>query len=279
MSSWPAGGLSNKPPYNNCQGGHDISAQVPTVEARRLWVNGILIAATWFCASYQLKMRNFVGKIYTFSKITKTMFVTLCFPSEIFIGTKNALAITVSPKPPGIKMIKSIRAFVAVCALGIATIASATPTYTYTGSWIVGEGPVWTSNPQVYSGQSAAALLFGGNASDYVISTVDNTVANINFLAFLDGWGDTQYLNSPAAMDYSLSSIGGGYNEYPAFSAYVLDHTCMNRYSDINAACSDGTQYVNYAFKVSNSDVPEPTTLALFGLAFASLAVARRRKI
>ena len=39
------------------------------------------------------------------------------------------------------------------------------------------------------SGQEAAALLFGGVASDYVISTVDTNSLNINFMAHVDGWG------------------------------------------------------------------------------------------
>jgi hypothetical protein len=50
----------------------------------------------------------------------------------------------------------------AVLMLLLSESASAAPIYTYVGSWIVGEGPVWYSNPQVYSGQSAAAFLFGG---------------------------------------------------------------------------------------------------------------------
>lgn len=160
-----------------------------------------------------------------------------------------------------------------------AVSAFATPTYTYVNSWIVGDGPVWTSNPTVYSGQSAAAFLFGGNSSDYVISTVSSNVADINFKAFLDGYGDTTYLDNPAPMDFSKSSNGGGYNQPPSFSAFVLDHTCNNRYDDLSAVCSgDGTQYVNYAFKaVDAAAVPEPTTIALFGLGLLGFAASRRK--
>ena len=172
-------------------------------------------------------------------------------------------------------MKKTKRIYLALLAVLLSPMA-ANADYVYVGSWIVGDGPVWTSNPDVYSGQDAAAFLFGGLASDYAISTIDSSVANINFLTFLDGYGDLSLLASPAAQNYSLSSNGGGYDAYPSFSAYVLDHTCGNRYSDPSAGCSgDGTQYVNYAFRM---EVPEPGTLALLGLGLAGMGMTRRKK-
>ncbi len=40
----------------------------------------------------------------------------------------------------------------------------------FVGSYAVYDGPVWSTNPPVYSAQEAAALLFGGTPSDYAIS-------------------------------------------------------------------------------------------------------------
>jgi hypothetical protein len=49
------------------------------------------------------------------------------------------------------------------------------------------DGPFWTSSPPegplAYTGKEAAALLFGGSASDYVISTAGTDVGSINHSA------------------------------------------------------------------------------------------------
>ena len=37
----------------------------------------------------------------------------------------------------------------------------------FVGQWQVDEGPFWTTNPPVYSGQEAAALLFGKASGDF----------------------------------------------------------------------------------------------------------------
>lgn len=174
-----------------------------------------------------------------------------------------------------------ILAAAAFAFLGAQSAANAAVSYTYVGSWIVGDGPVWTSNPQVFSGQSAAAFLFGGNASDYAISTAGADPLSINHLTFLDGWGDTQFLNNPQSESFSVDLGAPGYNDPSgvgsAYSAFVLDHTCGNRYSNPAAACSGfGTQFVNYAFRINN--VPEPTTTALAGLGLLGAVLARRRQ-
>ena len=61
--------------------------------------------------------------------------------------------------------------------------------YIYIGSWEVDQGPSWTTVPPIYTGQEAAALLFGGSASNYAISTVDSNPANINFESLVQSVG------------------------------------------------------------------------------------------
>jgi hypothetical protein len=174
---------------------------------------------------------------------------------------------------------RSMRKYVLATVLAATMAGSAIASPTYVGSWIVGNGPLWTDNPLSYSGQEVAALLFGGAPGDYSISTVDSNPLNINNLTFLDGWGDTQYLLNPQSETFKLQT-GSGYNDPQvlgsSYSAYVLDHTCFNRYNDPAEDCAgDGTQYVNYAFR---NDVPEPGMLGLLGLGLAGLAGLRRRR-
>lgn len=157
-------------------------------------------------------------------------------------------------------------------AAGSIGAAVASPTYTYVGNWQVNSGPIWSKldangnyTTPIYSGVEAAAVIFGGAASDYVTSTVDSNVANINFNAWYDGYGqratifaDTFHADPAGSGLYAIPSV----NPFvPTWSAWVFDHNFRN---------------VNFAFKVTN-DVPEPGSLALFGIAFAGLAFARRK--
>ncbi len=162
--------------------------------------------------------------------------------------------------------------------LGVSAMNSA-GAQTYVGSWDLANvgggygGPyVWTADPTVYNAKEAAAVLFGGVASDYVISTVDSNPMDINHLAFVDGWGDDQYLFNPQSESFS---VGTHYNSdhtntgLVTYSALVVDH-----------APFDGGSFVNYAFRVDGM-VPEPgayATLLGLGVTGAGALLRRRRQ-
>lgn len=178
--------------------------------------------------------------------------------------------------------IKTLLPAMAIC---IAATTSDAATYTFVGSWNLGQGPEWTDNPGVYSGQEAAALLFGGVAADYVISTAGMDAALINFSTWLDGWADAYtygFNGTPAAQDFSLDITGLGYNGcaivqtdcyQSAYSALVRDHFTNNGQYIPDP---DTTPLINYAFRVAT--VPVPAAGALLLLALGALGAAGRAR-
>ncbi|WP_457442404.1 PEP-CTERM sorting domain-containing protein [Roseateles sp. P5_E4] len=162
-----------------------------------------------------------------------------------------------------------LKTVIGAVAAFAASSAIAAPTFV--GSWHVGDGLKWSQATQTaYSAQAAAALLFGGVASDYEISNVSANVNSINHMAWYDGYGIGM---GALAEDFS----NGALYTPGVRSAYILDNSCGNRYSNINAACTD--QYVNYAFRIDAAgNVPEPASIALVGAALIGFGMARRRK-
>ncbi|WP_253190612.1 autotransporter-associated beta strand repeat-containing protein [Sphingomonas sp. LM7] len=111
-------------------------------------------------------------------------------------------------------------------------ITDSTPAV-YIGSWTVSDGPAWATNPPTYTGQEAAALLFGGNASDYRLSTAGSSIAAIDDLAWYNVYGAT-YQGQPApyvqlAANARTDTGTPGYNNQGDTSAYVQDHTSTIR--------------------------------------------------
>lgn len=152
----------------------------------------------------------------------------------------------------------------------------------FAGSWTVDQGPSWSGSPPngplAYTGQEAAALLFGGLASDYVISTVDNLVANINNMAWYSviGYNGNQGDGgSLLAQDYSSKYLGQFYGPttgYPlasptaAASAYVSDN-------------ARGATFTNYAFRIDAAPgVPEPATWVMMLAGIGAVGAAMRRR-
>ncbi|CAA0109266.1 Uncharacterised protein [Halioglobus japonicus] len=172
----------------------------------------------------------------------------------------------------------SMRRYLAVMALAAALpfASSANAALMFVGYWDVADpkAPIWSDTPPngpvAYTGQEAAALLFGGSASEYTISTVDDTVANINNKAWYDviGFGGHIF-----AEDYSNKHLGQYYGPTAGFNTTDLN-------SSASAFVRDNlTQGVerNYAFKEDGSSVPEPSVLSMLLLGLVGFAVARRR--
>ncbi len=176
---------------------------------------------------------------------------------------------------------KNIRRLLAGAALLIgvtATAPTASAQWAYVGKWAVADGMLWTTpGLQSYSGREAAALLFGGLYTNYAISTNGTDPNQINFSAFLDGYGDTQFLTAPKGQDFKDQTGADYQSGTPAYSAYVFDHACDVLGRGYYCDNGGGELAINYAFV--NTTVPEPGTYALmaFGLV-GMVGVARKRR-
>lgn len=130
--------------------------------------------------------------------------------------------------------------------LTIAGTISDVPLLAFAGQWQVDQGPDWFSSPPdgplAYTGQEAAALLFGGNAADYQISTLGTDPALVNNQAWYSiiGVGGGTAL----AQDYSSKYLGSFYGPTSGFT--LNDPTnAASAYVDDNAT---GAAFTNYAF-------------------------------
>jgi hypothetical protein len=156
----------------------------------------------------------------------------------------------------------------AVLFMGLATSANAVPIFV--GSWQVADGPIWSPNgsKDILTAQDAAAIVFGGSAADYIISTVDSNPLNIDFMAWYSVWGGPAQI---FAQDFSADTgIIGKYDTPGDTSAYIQDHCGIQPGVDANV-CR------NFAF----IDVPEPGIISLLGagLVVAGFVGRKRRSL
>ena len=162
-----------------------------------------------------------------------------------------------------------LRAFVALSLLFATHSAAQAATYVYVGSWNVYSGPEWGKAPPAYTAQEAAALLFGGAASDYAVSLTAD-ITGVTHTAWYDqiGIGGGVFSES-----YNAKAAGGlyawgpgGFGDKGAASAYVRDNLTVGH-------------AINYAFRISA--VPEPATWAMmiigFGAVGSMVRTSRRR--
>ena len=91
------------------------------------------------------------------------------------------------------------------------------------GSWNPYQGPTWTTGTApTRSAIETAALLFGGSATDYRISSVSNQAGDIDDMAWYDVYAVGRSL---FADDYKVDGNGNGLYDQPGdTSAYVADN-------------------------------------------------------
>jgi hypothetical protein len=177
-----------------------------------------------------------------------------------------------------------VRHFLATLTLMVTLpfVSSAHAGLIFVGFWDVADpgAPIWSDSspdgPLAYTAQEAAALVFGGNAAHYTISTVDDTVANINYMAWYDviGFGGSVF-----AQDYSNKYLG---QYYGPTNSYVPGNQGNSASAFVRDSLTQGVER-NYAFKLDGiidpdpDPIPAPSVLSLFLVGLMGFALSRRR--
>lgn len=131
--------------------------------------------------------------------------------------------------------------------------------YTYVGSFNVNNGPYWQESPVVYTAQEAAALLFGGEPSDYATSTNSNTTnpATITHSAWASVYGYAGC--QEVAEDFSFG-YDGLYNDFGAVSSYVEDNCYMGGQTYVWRISQESSAFkTTWQTTASNESITIPT--------------------
>lgn len=153
--------------------------------------------------------------------------------------------------PPLTLILARISTFLAALSL----MCCAAGALTYVGSWQVDSGKSYLTHPLAYTGQEAAALLFGGLPSDYRISTIGKDPAKIDNKAWYSVLGVTG--GKKLLQNYDVSRAGGLYYDGKAYDSTLAGNPASAYVKD-NAR---GSLYTNYAFRI-DPVVPDPVPLS-----------------
>ena len=168
-------------------------------------------------------------------------------------------------------MNKVIQSFALLVLVSITSLSVNATSLTYIGNWNVYDGPFWATQPFAYTGQEAAALLFGGDAVDYAISTRGDDENQVNFLAWYDVIGIGKNL---FAQDYSNKYLDQFYGPTSGFTQDLLSNAASTYVRDNTF----GLGAINYAFRVEQVNaVPLPAAAWLFGSAALGFFGLRRK--
>ena len=174
-----------------------------------------------------------------------------------------------------------LRTLAAVAAILLSSLA-ARADIVFVGIWDVAhpDAPTFFGNlptgPLAYTGQEAAALLFGGSPGDYLISTEGDQVSEINYSAWYNVLNFTS--GRIFAQDYFSKHLGLYYGPEDNFD-FSPEAEFTNPASAFVQDSLSGLGRINYAFRASTAvRVSENgSTLLLFLSSGGILALLRRR--